>query len=208
MTSGGRELLKWLALVLMTGDHVLKVFGLGYVPVVSEVGRVAFPVFALVMAYNLAQPGADAAKSARRLLLWGVVATPVAVLAFGQWLPLNVLLTFAVAAGVAWAIERRKWVIVILLAVLAPAVLDYAWPGVWLVLAGWWWYRGQGRHPWPVWFCMGLLCLYNGNAWALLAIPLLRLGRLNVRVPRSGRVFYWYYVGHLLAFAALSATSA
>lgn len=208
MTSGGRELLKWLALVLMTGDHVLKVFGLGYVPVMSELGRVAFPVFALVMAYNLAQPGADTAKCARRLLLWGVVATPVAMLAFGQWLPLNVLLTFAAAAGIAWAIERRQWVIVILLAVLAPTVLDYAWPGVWLVLAGWWWYRGQGRHHWPVWFCMGLLCIYNGNAWALLAIPALRLGHINVRVPRSGRVFYWYYVGHLLVFAALSAASA
>lgn len=207
MTSGGRELLKWLALVLMTGDHVLKVFGLGYVSVVSELGRVAFPVFALVMAYNLAQPGADAAKSARRLALWGVVATPAAVLAFGQWLPLNVLLTFAAAAGVVWAIERRQWVIVILLAVLAPTVLDYAWPGVWLVLAGWWWYRGQGMHPWPVLFCMGLLCLYNGNAWAFLAIPALRLGHLSVRVPRSGRAFYWYYVGHLLAFSALSATA-
>lgn len=205
MTSGGRELLKWLALVLMTGDHVLKVFGLGYVPVVSEVGRVAFPVFALVMAYNLAQPGADAAKSARRLLLWGVVATPVAVLAFGQWLPLNVLLTFAVAAGVAWAIERRKWVIVFLLAVLAPTVLDYAWPGVWLVLAGWWWYRGQGRHPWPVWFCMGLLCLYNGNGWALLALPVMALGELPARIPRAGRGFYAYYVGHLLVLAIFAA---
>ncbi|MDH1659870.1 TraX family protein [Stenotrophomonas sp. GD03777] len=203
MTSGGRELLKWLALVLMTGDHVLKVFGLGYVPVVSELGRVAFPVFALVMAYNLAQSGADSAKSARRLLLWGVVATPAAVLAFGEWLPLNVLLTFAAAAGLVWAIERRRWVLVILLAVLAPMVLDYAWPGVWLVLSGWGWYRGQGRHPWPVWCCMGLVCLYNGNAWALLAIPALRLGYLNVPVPRSGKLFYGYYVGHLAFLGAV-----
>ncbi|WP_414547074.1 TraX family protein, partial [Stenotrophomonas forensis] len=89
MTSGGRELLKWLALLLMTGDHIVTVFALDYVPVVSQLGRVAFPVFALVMAYNLAQPGADVGKSARRLAFWGLVATPAAVLAFGQPLPLN-----------------------------------------------------------------------------------------------------------------------
>lgn len=208
MTSGGRELLKWLALVLMTGDHVVTVFHLGYVPVLSELGRVAFPVFGLVMAFNLAQPGVDAAKSARRLAAWGGAATPVAVLAFGQLLPLNVLLTFAAAATGIWAIERRYWLLVAFLAVIAPAWLDYAWPGVWLVLAGWCWYKGQGGQPWLVWGCMGLLCAYNGNAWALLAIPVLRLGHLNVRVPRSGKAFYWYYVGHLLAFAALSAASA
>lgn len=204
MTSGGRELLKWLAVVLMTGDHTVTVLHLGYVPVVSELGRVAFPVFALVMAFNLAQPGANLAKSVQRLATWGIAATPVAVLAFGQWLPLNVLLTFAAAAGVVWAIQRRQSVIVILLAVLAPTVLDYAWPGVWLVLAGWWCYRGQGRHPWPVWLCMGLLCLYNGNAWALLAIPALRLGYVSVRLPRSGKAFYGYYIGHLVALLLIA----
>ncbi|MEV5119884.1 TraX family protein [Stenotrophomonas indicatrix] len=201
MTSGGRELLKWIALVLMTGDHVLTVFGLGYVPVVSELGRVAFPVFALVMAYNLAQPGADAGKSARRLALWGLVATPAATLALGQILSLNVLLTFAAAAGGIWALERRQWALAGLLALVAPVALDYAWPGVWLVLAGWRWYRGQGGQPWLVWGCMCLLCLYNGNAWALLAIPLLRLGNVDVAIPRLGRVFYGYYVGHLAALS-------
>lgn len=201
MTSGGRELLKWIALVLMTGDHVLTVFSVGYVPVVSELGRVAFPVFALVMAYNLAQPGADAGKSARRLALWGLIATPAATLAFGQILPLNVLLTFAAAAGGIWALERRQWALAALLALVAPVALDYAWPGVWLVLVGWRCYRGQGGQPWLVWGCMGLLCLYNGNAWALLAIPLLRLGHLDVAIPRLGRVFYGYYVCHLAALS-------
>lgn len=204
MTSGGRELLKWLALVLMTGDHVVTVFGLTYVPVVSELGRVAFPLFAMVMAFNLAQSGADASKSAQRLAAWGIAATPVAVLAFGQLVPLNVLLTFAAAATGVWAIQRRYWSLTALLAVIVPVWLDYAWPGVWLVLAGWRWYRGQGTRPWLVWACMGLLCVYNGNAWALLAIPLLRLGHLNAPVPRTGRLFYCYYVGHLAVLVLLA----
>lgn len=205
MTSGGRELLKWLALVLMTGDHIVTILHLGYVPILSELGRVAFPLFALVMAFNLAQPRADVAKSAQRLAAWGLAATPVAVLAFGQLVPLNVLLTFAAAAACVWAIERRYWLLVAFLAVVAPAWLDYAWPGVWLVLAAWRWYRGQGGQPWAVWACMGLLCAYNGNAWALLAIPALRLSSLDVRVPRSGKVFYGYYIGHLVALLLIAA---
>ncbi|SET24721.1 TraX family protein [Stenotrophomonas indicatrix] len=224
MTSGGRELLKWIALVLMTGDHVLTIFGFGYVPVVFELGRVAFPVFALVMAYNLAQPSADAGKSARRLALWGLVATPAAALAFGQILPLNVLLTFAVAAGAIWALERRQWALAALLCIVAPAVLDYAWPGVWLVLAAWAWFKNHGRRmhfllgswdwrrqrlylvlPICVWACMGLLCLYNGNAWALLALPVMILGEVSAGIPRTGRVFYGYYVGHLALLAVLAA---
>ena len=38
--SGARELLKWIALLAMTGDHVAKVVFGGYVPVVSELGRI------------------------------------------------------------------------------------------------------------------------------------------------------------------------
>jgi hypothetical protein len=60
--SGARELLKWIALLAMTGDHVAKVVFGGYVPVVSELGRIAFPLFALVMACNLAQPGPTCAS--------------------------------------------------------------------------------------------------------------------------------------------------
>ena len=60
--SGARELLKWIALLTMTGDHVAKVVFGGYVPVVSELGRTAFPLFALVMACNLAQPAPTCAN--------------------------------------------------------------------------------------------------------------------------------------------------
>ncbi|WP_313443524.1 TraX family protein [Stenotrophomonas sp.] len=224
MSSGGRELLKWIALVLMTGDHMLKVLGFGYVPVVAELGRVAFPVFALVMAYNLAQPGADAATAAKRLALWGLIATPAAYLSFGTVFPLNVLLTFASAAGCIWAYERRKWAVAAILFFGAPVLLDYQWAGVWLVVAAWGWFRNHGSRihfllgswdwrrqrlylvlPIWVWVCMGLLCWYNGNAWALLAMPALLLAQVHCTVPRSGRFFYIYYVVHLSALGLIAA---
>lgn len=219
MTSGGREFLKWLAVVLMTGDHVVSAFGLGYVPLVSEAGRVAFPLFALVMAYNLAQPGSDASKSVKRLSAWAIVATPFAYLVFGSLLPLNVLFTFALAASAIWALQRRLWALLALTAIVLPPFVDYAWTGVWLVVSAWCWFRDHGRRmhfllgsfdwrrsrlyavvPIWVWASMGLLCIYNGNGWALLALPLMQAGELRFPVLRARWAFYVYYVGHLAVF--------
>lgn len=211
MTSGGREFLKWLAVALMTGDHVISIFHLGYVPVVSELGRVAFPIFALVMAYNLAQPGAKVGTSIRRLACWALLAQPVYALAFGLWFPINVLGTFALAACAVWAVERAQWPLLVGLLVLAPVAVDYAWPGVWLVVGAYGWFDtqpvtmgGRLRAFVLMGVPMALLCAYNGNGWALLALPILFLGRLQWRVPRTRWAFYGYYVGHLALLSLLA----
>ncbi|MBV6898069.1 TraX family protein [Xanthomonas euvesicatoria] len=210
MTSSGREALKWIALALMTGDHVAKVLFGGYVPVLSELGRIAFPVFALVMAYNLAQPRADYAKSVLRLACWGLLAQPFHAWAFGYWLPLNVLLTFALAALLIWTVQTRHWLYAAVAGVVLPLVVDYQWAGVWLVLAAWAWFRvakpcvSKGYIA-PVVACMVLLCWYNGNLWALVALPVLALGYVWWPLPRLRWAFYGYYVVHLavIAFVAV-----
>lgn len=227
MTSGARELLKWIALVLMTGDHVAKVFYGGYVPVVSELGRIAFPVFAIVLAYNLAQPGVDTLKSFRRLLLWGILAQPVHGLAFGFWVPFNVLLSFALASAAIWSIQQRQWVLLGMCSVVAPLLVDYQWSGLALVLSAWWLFRssvaargatsadimpsaarswdGRGLRLILFFAAFGLLCWYNRNGWALLAIPLLlALAPRNFQVPRMRWAFYGYYLGHLAVLALLT----
>ncbi|MFW9572545.1 conjugal transfer protein [Xanthomonas euvesicatoria] len=206
MTSSGREALKWIALVLMTGDHVAKVLFGGYVPVLSELGRIAFPVFALVMAYNLAQPRADYAKSVLRLAGWGLLAQPFHAWAFGYWLPLNVLLTFAVAALLIWTVETRHWLYAAVAGVVLPLVIDYQWIGVWLVLAAWAWFRtGRVEAFAGVLAMVAALCWYNGNVWALAALPVLALGYVWWPLPRLRWAFYGYYVVHLavIAFVAV-----
>lgn len=108
------------------------------------------------------------------------------------------------------------------LAVLAPLLVDYQWGGVWFVWAFWWWFKDRGRlvniFAWyephstllhlrfPLWISLavGLLCLYNGNAWALLAIPLLELGYRHWKLPRTRWGFYAYYVGHLALLSGLA----
>lgn len=201
MTSSARELLKWLAVALMTCDHVAKVIYGGYVPGLSEAGRIAFPIFALVMAYNLAQPGADLAKSMRRLFLWGLLAQPAHAIAFGYWLPLNILLTFALSAAAIFAAANRNWLALGVAAVVLPAFVDYQWCGVGFVLLAWMWFRGA---PHLVMLpAFAALCWFNGNLWALAAVPLVFcLHRSTVELPRARWAFYGYYVVHLAVLAA------
>lgn len=203
MTSSAREVLKWLAVVLMTCDHVAKVVYGGYVPGLSEAGRVAFPLFAAVMAYNLAQPGADVVKSIRRLGMWGLIAQPVHALAFGYWLPLNILLTFALAAAAIYAAGQRKWVVLAFAAAVLPTFVDYQWAGVGFVLLAWLAFRR--RQYWLLVPAFAAICWFNGNLWALAAIPVvLGLSRLVWPVPRGRWAFYCYYVAHLACIGLLA----
>ncbi len=203
MTSGARELLKWLAVILMTGDHVAKAIYGGYVPGLSEAGRVAFPLFALVMAYNLAQPGADVGKSVRRLALWGVIAQPVHALAFGYWLPLNILLTFSLSALVIYAVERRESSVVVMAAGVLPLVVDYQWAGVGFVVLAWLGFR-TGR-PLLTLAAFAPLCVFNGNLWSLAAIPVAAgLSHSAWPLPRGRWAFYGYYVVHLACIGLLA----
>ena len=77
---GSLEALKWIALVLMTGDHVNKYLFNGTIPALFNAGRVALPLFIFVLAYNLARPGTlergAYPRTMKRLALFGVLATP------------------------------------------------------------------------------------------------------------------------------------
>ena len=200
LSSGARELLKWLALLTMTGDHVAKVLFGGYLPVVSELGRIAFPLFALVMACNLAQPGADLGKSIRRLAAWGLVAQPLHAWAFGYWLPLNILLTFALAAVAVHALANNRPLLLLLAAGMAPMLVDYQWAGVGFVLFGWLAFRHGAW--WLLLVGLAAVCWVNHNGWALLAIPVvLAVARVPWRLPRWRWAFYTYYVAHLALLA-------
>lgn len=58
ISNGAVESLKWLALVAMTSDHVNKIIFKSQLPLMSEFGRIAMPLFGMVLAYNLARPEA------------------------------------------------------------------------------------------------------------------------------------------------------
>ena len=55
LSDGAAEAMKWLGLILMTADHAQKYGLMPTVPGVYEAGRMAFPLFGIVLAYNLAR---------------------------------------------------------------------------------------------------------------------------------------------------------
>lgn len=214
LSSGQVEVLKWVALVAMVVDHVNAVFFARELGEWATVlGRVALPLFAIVLGVNLARPGVDVCKVTRRLVTFGTLAVPAYAHLFGMvglW-PLNVMFTFAVAVGVVWATERDEPIVAGVLFLCGAALVEYWWPGVALVVGVWGWARN--RHPqgvWPVVLALAGLCLLNGNAWALWAIPVLiavRSMRLD-NVPRLRWVFYAFYPVHLAVIALVRGVGA
>lgn len=209
LRSGTLEAAKWVALLCMVVDHVNAVFyGRELGEVATVVGRLAMPLFALVIGYNLARPGGDFDAVLRRLALFGMAALPFHAALFaliGGWWPLNILATFAVAVGCISLHRQGAVLLAGLLFVLGGSVVEYWWPGVALVIAAY--LRFRPSDPISSWWLFAALvglCLVNGNAWALLAVPLLHgLNRMDLMLPRLRWVFWFFYPIHLAVIYVL-----
>lgn len=205
-TTGTIEALKWLALACMVVDHVnLVLFDRELGAWADVLGRIAFPIFALVFGYNLARPGANPLRLAKRLAMFGALVTPLYLLTIDTF-PLNVFFTFAVAAVLVQAFESDSLGTVVV-ALLVALLVDYGPTGVALVAGGY----VIARHGLTRFTGLALVVtLYalswsNGNAWALLALPLVAIAtRLDVAVPRLRWAFYAAYPAHLVAIALLA----
>lgn len=212
--SGSLEALKWIALLCMVGDHVNdSLFG-RELPLLSEAGRIAFPLFAYVLGVNLARQDTQWSQTyrrmVRRLLVFAIVSMPFSVLAFARYdlLPLNILFSFAAATGLVWCIRRNDILASIIgsaVFLAAGALCEFSWPGLMLVVAAW----AFRAHPGAVAGTVALLCLaslwfVNDNFYALLAVPVIVLVVLaKPRVPRVRWLFYVFYPAHLAVLAAL-----
>lgn len=212
-SDGAIEALKWLALGLMTVDHVNKYLLHDSVPVMFALGRATMPIFAVVLAYNLARPGAleggAAIRTMKRLAIFGAVASAPFIALGGLiagWWPLNVMATLAVATAVIHFLQAgRKW-LALLVFLAGGSIVEFWWPGVMLCVAAWQ-YCKSPRWSWlAIWFAsLSALTIINQNWWAFGALPaFLAASELRLSVPRLSRVFYTYYPAHLTAIWALS----
>lgn len=206
IADGSLEALKWLALVLMTADHVNKFLYHGTLPGIYEAGRTVLPLFAFVLGYNLARPGmlADGAfgRAAKRLAAYGFMATPPFVALVGWW-PLNVLFTLLLAALVVWLLERGTIpasLVALAIFCVGGAFVEFWWFGAACCVAAWAYCRRPSAGRTLVWsLCLASLSLVNGNLWALAALPLILAARhVRLVLPRWRNVFYVYYPLHLI----------
>lgn len=207
---GQLETLKWFAFGSMVVDHLGRLVGVE-LPGWEVIGRLAFPLFAFVFAYNLARDDLHvwAGRAYWRLVRWGL-------LAFGVWASFgivrsNVLLDFAaVLAAVAYVrgvwLGRAVWGSALCLGLAAVIWPEYGLAGVlhlgavylavrspsWMTAAGWV-------------ATLALLASVNGSAWALLSGAVLVVGLLLPGVPRVRGWFHVAYVGHLSILALVRA---
>lgn len=209
IADGTLEALKWLALVSMIYDHVVRFVLSGEgVGGATAFGRLAFPLFAFIIAYNLSRPTTNASVYRRvfaRLVFFGLLATPA------YWyllrpLPLNILFTFALTLALVWSLEKRGvWVgIAALLFAFFASSVDYGLWGVLLSLSLFAWCK----LPFGFWSLAALafgftaLNTVNGSPWGLLALPLIMLAPyISISLPRSKWLFYWFYPAHLSVIA-------
>lgn len=208
IADGSLEALKWVGLLAMTGDHVDKYVFNGTIDVLFDAGRIAMPVFACVLACNLARPGAMTSgayiRTMKRLALFGILASPAFVALgglVGGWWPLNIMFTLLTITAVLYLADRGDYLGSAVLFFFAGSSVEFWWPGLTVGVAAWWYCR---RPDWMPLACglVGLASLgwVNGNQWALAALPLLLLAaRLDLCVPRLRWIFYVFYPLHLSA---------
>lgn len=209
LASGTNEAIKWLALLLMVLDHVNKYVLHNAVPALFAAGRLSFPLFAFVLAFNLARPGVAGGAGGRRLfkrlILFGAIASLPFValggLGWGWW-PLNIMATFALAVGVIQLVEpggKGRFALAVLLFVVGGAFVEFWWAGVALTLAAW---RYCQRPSWTallVWIAAhASLFVINHNWYALAALPFIYgASAVRLSVPRLRWFFYAFYPLHL-----------
>lgn len=198
--------LKLLAFGIMSADHADMFLGTGE-GVHALIGRIVFPIFGVVFAYNLARMEGDKAKEiGMKLLAAGVVSQCWYAYLQGAAIPLNVLLTLAVAALLYHGILRGE-VLPLLLFVLAGAFVDYAWWGAFGIVAVALSFRtGEAwRVHAAILGFVGSLYLTNGNHWALLALPVIYMAAhaMPGHAPRMRNLFWIGYPAHLAILAAI-----
>tara|TARA_Y100001937_G_C7136776_1_gene340461 strand:- start:5348 stop:6043 length:696 start_codon:yes stop_codon:yes gene_type:complete len=210
ISNGALEGLKYLALLFMIGDHVNKYLFNATLPGLFELGRLAMPLFGIVMAYNLARPGIADPHIKRlliRLAVFGAVSTPFFIalggIKFGWW-PLNILFTLLIAAVVVRLLDSGRPVYVVLavaIFLLAGSAVEFQWYGLAVVVTAWLYF--DRATPWTLTLLIlscASLWFINGNFYALAALPLVYVAtHINIDLPRQKWLFYGFYPVHLFA---------
>lgn len=213
--NGTLEAIKWLALVLMTMDHMNKYLFDQNLPGFSEAGRLAMPLFGFVLAYNLARPEALQqgmyGRAMKRLVFSGLIATPffmARIMPLANWWPLNIMFTLLVATGTIYLLRRGGVVFflcALVLFIAGSAFVEFSWFGVGYCIAAWWYCAARGERSLLLWIVTAaLLYFINQNFWALAAVPVILLApHFRIQVPRIRFAFYAYYPVHLAVLLLL-----
>lgn len=219
ITNGTIEGLKWLALIIMTLDHINKYLLHDSVLPMFAIGRLAMPLFGFVLAFNLARPETLAKgvypRVIKRLAITAVIASVPFIglcgLGWGWW-PLNILATLLISTSIMFLADKGgkgNIALAILIFVFGGAFVEFWWPGITICLSAWCYCKRPNWLALITWIgSIASLHIINHTSWALAAIPLIFLAPYaRLGLPRVGRFFYVYYPAHLTVLWAITRIS-
>ena len=212
----GRELLKWVAIVTMTADHV----GVVLYPEVAAyriVGRMAFPLFAYLLVLGMESTGNMRGYLSRLLIFAAVSQIPFSLVnGVEPWGKLDIFFTLALGLIMIHLIERGSVAFVVPLVASVVVPVDYGAYGVATVL--FFYLLRRNRVTGAGLFVLINLLLLVTESWyqpyAMLALPLILLHDAG-RYPFNGvggqarnslfrkYFFYAYYPLHLMVLWGL-----
>lgn len=215
VSNGTLEALKWLALLLMTVDHVNKFLFNGTNDAAFTAGRLAMPLFVFALAYNLARPSVlehgGFPRTMKRLAVFGVLAMPAFFIMGGinaALRPLNIMFALLTLTAMLNLIDRRtagSYAAAGVVFLVSGAAVEYWWPALALGLAVWWYCKRPSAMPLALALtALASLWFINSNLWALATVPVVVAASLaDLRIPRLRWVFYAYYPLHLFALCLI-----
>ncbi len=215
LDSGQQEVVRWVAIVTMVVDHVGAILldPSDALPL-RAIGRVAWPLFAFLLAYNVARRGVKPRRYLVPLLAWCAVSLLPHYLAFDRFV-INILGTLFLGAFTLVLLTNRQHLMAraplalplgLVGVMIAATRVEYGAAGVALVVAWWWALTARTPLAWAVAAFVVALQNYDWVVWpaALLAVPVpFAVARLPVGLPRSGRLPWLFYPLHLAVLAVL-----
>lgn len=198
------DALKLIAIISMTVDHVGAILlpTMGWLRII---GRVAFPLFAFQLAVGYLHTR-NLTRYALRLAVWGLIAQPIYMIAFGVRLwTLNIFATLLLGLLAIWGWDHHRWWAVALALSLAAIQLwlpdvgpDYGLYGILLCLVSFVLFRNREQlaigHG--ILHVLAGLMFWPSQVYAVASLPfILWPPRLHLR--RLPELFYAYYPVHL-----------
>lgn len=220
MSPGAQDVLKWLAVASMVADHVGAVL-LPELVALRWVGRLAFPLFALLLAYNVSVRGVSRSRYYLPLLVAGVVAQPFFMLAFNTY-ELNIMFTLLLGLLVVEVVGRwvnagavSRWALPVPALAVGAWFASYGLAGVAVVALVVWALRfREKREAFTVCSLCLVIALLAANGLQpfslvpVVVIPLLLLVFESVQLPRfkvPRLFFYGFYPAHLAGLVGVGA---
>jgi hypothetical protein len=215
--------LKLLACALMVVDHLGSIF-FPHEPIMRAIGRLAYPMFAYLIAEGYSH-SRDKTSYLGRLFLFSLVSQPFYMFAF-QYPVVHFNVFFTLAAGLyaIYAYEQKKSFLPVFFAGISTEFVkaSYGLPGVFMIFAMHY-FMGNHKKMFLWVFITAALCTLRGIVWryfddpnfvptltyilpharvslmeplAALSVPIIAMynGKLG---PKLKYFFYAFYPGHL-----------